>query len=242
MWKKTILILFFSFAAFAAQINLACASNVSYALPDLIKAFNEKHPGVKVNVILASSGKLSAQIKHGAPFDVFMSANMKYPEYLYKNGLAVTKPKVYAKGAIALFSVKIKNLSMKSLLNADRIAIANPKTAPYGRAAVEAMKNAGIYPKVKDKLVYAETVTAVIPYAINGADVGIVAKSSLFSPKMKKLGVYYYKDVNPKLYSPIKQGIVLLKGASKSAYEFYDFVLSKTAAEIFRKYGYMVDE
>jgi molybdate transport system substrate-binding protein len=242
MLKKVILFSLMSVFSFASTVYLACAANVSYALPSLIKAFNKEYPNIHIKTVLSSSGKLTAQIKHGAPFDVFMSANMKYPNFLYKNGLAITKPKVYAMGAIALFSTKIKNLSMKSLLKANEIAIANPKTAPYGRAALEAMKNAHIYNKVKSKLVYAETVTAVIPYTVNSADIGIVAKSSLYSPKIKNIGKFYAKDINPKLYKPIKQGIVILKGANKDAYKFYDFILSKKAAKIFKKYGYMVNE
>jgi molybdate transport system substrate-binding protein len=230
--------LFSAVFLFASQIYVAAAANTTYAMPEIIKSFNKTYPDISVKLILASSGKLTAQIKHGAPYDVFMSANMKYPNELFKSGFAETAPVVYAKGAIALFSVKnidLKNFK-KACLNAKLIAVANPKTAPYGRAAVEAFKNAGIYAAVKPKLVYAETVTAVIPYTVNEADMGVVAKSALFSPKMRKYK--NFSDVPDKLYKPINQGIILLNN-KKDAQKFYKFILSAKAKEIFKKYGYV---
>jgi len=223
---------------FASQIYVAAAANTTYAMPEIIKKFNKKYPNIKVNVILASSGKLTAQIMHGAEYDIFMSANMKYPKFLYKKGIAKTKPKIYAKGAIALFSVKNIKLDnfKKAMLNAKSIAIANPKTAPYGKAAINAMKNAGIYNKVANKLVYAETVSAVIPYTINSADIGVVAKSSLFSPKMKKYRNVV--DIPKSLYKPINQGIIMLNNKNETL-KFYNFVFSNEAKEIFKKYGYV---
>ncbi|AZV45886.1 molybdate ABC transporter substrate-binding protein [Nautilia sp. PV-1] len=235
---KLLLILISFIFSFASEIYVAAAANTTYAMPEIIKKFNQKYPDVKVNVILASSGKLTAQIMHGAEYDVFMAANMKYPEFLYKKGIAKSKPKIYAKGAIALFSVKNIKLDnfKKALLNAKSIAIANPKTAPYGRAAVEAMKNAGIYGNVKNRLIFAETVSAVIPYTVNSADIGIVAKSSLFSPKMKKYK--NFADVPKSLYKPINQGIIMLNN-KKGTVKFYNFIFSDDAKEVFKKYGYI---
>ncbi|GAB6074245.1 molybdate ABC transporter substrate-binding protein [Nautilia lithotrophica] len=236
---RFIIVLICSFiSVLASQIYVAAAANTTYAMPEIIKKFNKKYPNIKVNVILASSGKLTAQIMHGAEYDIFMSANMKYPEFLYKKGIAKSKPKIYAKGAIALFSVKNIRLDdfKKAMLNAKSIAIANPKTAPYGKAAIDAMKNAGIYNKVANRLVYAETVSAVIPYTINSADVGIVAKSSLFSPKMKKYR--NFADVPKSLYKPINQGIIMLNNKNETL-KFYNFIFSNEAKEIFKKYGYI---
>ena len=234
------LFLFFCVVIFsyASEVLVAAAANTTYAMPEIIKAFNKQYPNIKVKLILASSGKLTAQIIHKAPYDVFMSANMKYPNILYKKGIAKTKPVIYAKGAIALFSVKNINLHnfKNALLSAKLIAIANPKTAPYGRAALESFKNAGIYDKILDKLVYAETVTAVIPYTINEADVGVVAKSSLYSPKMSKYKNFV--EVPSNLYKPINQGIILLNN-NDDAKKFYNFILSSKAKEIFKKYGYV---
>ncbi len=222
----------------AGNIFLATSTNVSYALDELIKEFKKDNPNINIKTTLASSGKLTAQIMHGAPYDIFMSANMKYPDLLYKRGIAITKPKVYAKGAISFFSVKYENPDFDTLEKVRQIAIANPKFAPYGKAAIEAFKNRGIYDRIKNKLVYSETVTGVIPYTIHSADVGIVAKSSLFSPNIKKIGKFYSKDVNPKYYTPIKQGVVLLKH-NEDAKKFYDFLFTKKAKKIFKKYGYI---
>jgi len=236
--KRLLLLVCLAVLSSASTILVAAAANTTYAMPEIIRAFNSKYPDVNVKLVLASSGKLTAQIIHGAPYDIFMSANMKYPYFLYEKGFAKKEPKIYAKGAIALFSVK--NMDLKNfknaLLNSKLIAIANPKTAPYGRAAVEAFKNAGIYDKIASKLIYAESVTAVIPYTVNEADVGVVAKSSLFSPKMKKYK--NFADVPKNLYKPINQGIIPIS-EKKDAMRFYNFILSDTAKEIFKKYGYI---
>ena len=246
--KKIVLALILSISSlFAGEINLAVAANVSYAMDELKAEFAKTHPDTKVEVTLGSSGKLTAQIKNGAPYGLFMSANMKYPEALYKDGIATTKPVVYAQGALAYFSSKKQDFSqgIKLLDSQDirKIAVANPKTAPYGKAAVEAMKNGGVFDNVKTKFVYAESISQTVAYSISAADIGFIAKSSLYSPKM----VQYkedinFKDVDPSLYTPIKQGIVLLKfaDASKEYKDFYDFILSAKAKEIFKKYGYLV--
>ena len=133
--KKLILIMFLlSSSLLANSINLALAANVSYAIEKLILEFNKKHPNIKVQVTLGSSGKLTAQIKNGAPYDLFMSANMKYPINLYENKLSLTKPLIYARGSLAIFSHKDRNfveeISIVAKKSIEKIAIANPKTAP----------------------------------------------------------------------------------------------------------------
>ena len=110
MYKNLILILLFLVSSFsvlsANSIKIAVAANVSYAIDDLIKEFKKTNPNTDVKVTLGSSGKLTAQIKSGAPYDLFMSANMKYPDTLYKEKLAITKPIIYAQGSLALLSMK----------------------------------------------------------------------------------------------------------------------------------------
>lgn len=228
----------------AAEIKLAVAANVSYAIDDLIKEFNKSHPDTKVKVTLGSSGKLTAQISNGAPFDIFMSANMKYPETLYNNKKAITKPVVYALGSLALLSSKKQDLSKGINIlqdkNIKRIAIANPKTAPYGKAAFEAFKNAGIYEDIKDKFVYGESISQTVTYAVTATDIGVIAKSSLYSSRLAifKEGTNWI-EIDPKLYTPIQQGIVMLK-TSKDIESFYDFILSDKAKKIFVQYGYLL--
>lgn len=231
----------------AGTITVAAAANVSYAMEDLKKAFNRVHPDIKVKVTLGSSGKLTAQIKNGAPYQLFMAANMKYPEALYKEGIAITKPLVYARGSLAYLSRKKIDFSQGILVVVDpkikRVAVANPKTAPYGKAAVEALKKGGVYENAKRKFVYGESISQTVAYAITAADIGLIAKSSLFSPKMArfKKGIHW-ADVDPKLYTPINQGIVMLKkGMSESdVAAFYTFILSSQAKKIFKNYGYLV--
>ncbi|RXJ68681.1 molybdate ABC transporter substrate-binding protein [Halarcobacter ebronensis] len=233
--------------AFADKLNVAIAANVSYAIGELKAEFNKIYPDIEIHETLTSSGKLTAQIKNGAPFDIFMSANMKFPEALYADGLAVTKPVVYAQGSLAYLSSKqldySKGIDLVTGSDIKKIAIANPKTAPYGKAAVEAMTNGKVYDKVKANLVFAESISQTVTYALTATDVGFIAKSTLYSDKMKqyKKGVNW-EDVDPKLYTPINQGIVLLKKAENdpSAKAFYDFMLSEKAKKILIAYGYLV--
>lgn len=234
----------------AKDITIAVAANVSYAINDLIKEFNIENPKTKVNVILGSSGKLTAQIIHGAPYDLFMSANMKYPYSLYKNNFATSKPKVYTKGSLAYFSTKKLDFTktFKDLLddtNIKQIAIANPKTAPYGIASFEALKNAKVFEKIKSKFVYGESISQTISYSVSATDIGIVAKSSLYSDKMSQYKENInWKEIDSTLYTPIKQGIVILKNAKnkEEVKFFYDFIFSKEAKNIFTKYGYIINE
>ena len=232
---------------FAGMINVAVAANVTYAMDDLKKEFHKLYPNTKVRITLGSSGKLTTQIQHSAPYDIFLSANMKYPNFLYKNGLAITKPVVYAKGALILLSKKRLDFSKKINLlkdkNIHKIAIANPKTAPYGKAALEALKNSKVYESVKDKLIFAQSASQTLSYTMTAVDVGFVAKSSVYSPKMKKFkkGINW-QEVDKTLYNPINQGIVILKKGenSQEAKNFYKFMLSQKAKEILKRYGYLI--
>ena len=246
--KKIVLALtFLCSTIFAGTINIAVAANVSYAINELIAEFNKTNPDTKVQVTLGSSGKFTAQIESGAPFDVFMSADMKFPKSLFEKGLATTEPALYAQGSLAMLSSKqldfSKGINLVTDPNIAKIAVANPKTAPYGTAAVEAMKNANVLDKVESKFVYAESISQAVTYATTAADVGFIAKSSLYDEKMAQ-----YKEninwisVDPSLYTAIDQGIVVLKNTKEeaSAKAFYDFILGEKAKEIFIKFGYLV--
>lgn len=244
--KKFILaILFCTSSLFAGKINIAVAANVSYAINDLVKEFNKSNPDTKVRVTLGSSGKLTAQIKNGAPYELFMSANMKYPNTLYKDGFAITKPIVYAKGALAILSSKPRDFSkgLELLKNKKikRIAIANPKTAPYGIATQEALQNVKLYKELKPKFVYGESISQTVSYTITATNIGFIAKSSLKSSKMKRFkeGVNYI-DIPTNLYTPISQGMVLLKKSKEETKAFYDFMQSETAKQILKTYGYEI--
>ena len=245
MIRNILLFLLFSTYAFSGAIRIAVAANVSYAIEDLKDAFAKKHPDTKVQVILGSSGKLTAQIKNAAPYDLFMSANMKYPEALYADKMALTKPVVYAKGTLAYLSVKSYDLSKGIDIVKDtkikKIAVANPKTAPYGIAAKEALENAGLYDAVKNKFIFGESVSQTVSFTVTAADLGFIAKSSLYSKQMQQYKEgKHWREVDPKLYTPIEQGIVILKrGAGNAEVKaFYDFMLSDEAKNILLKFGY----
>ena len=248
MIKILLLAIFIFSSLHGGSIKIAVAANVSYAIEDLKKEFNLLHPDIKVNVILGSSGKLTAQIKHGAPYHLFMSADMKYPQSLYEDKLTRTKPLVYAQGTISFLSTKkfdfSKGLDVLNSKDISKIAIANPKTAPYGRATLQALKSNNIYESVKRKLIYGESISQTLSYTIQATDIGIVATSLLYSPRMKKYkeGVNWMR-VDSKLYTPIKQGIVILKNGTNSTEVevFYNFIFSENAKKIFRKYGYIVE-
>lgn len=245
MKLKLLLFLILSAFLYAGKITIAVSANVSYAIKDLQKEFNLIYPNTKVQIILGGTGKLVAQIKHKAPYDILMGANMMYPKSLYDDRFAITRPIVYAQGSLAYLSTKkidfSKGVTLLSSENIKKIAIANPKTAPYGEASVEALKNAKLYEKVKDKLVYGESISQTLTYAIRATDIGIIAKSALFSPKLShfKEGKNW-KELEAKLYTPIDQGIVLLKHGEKNAEAsaFYTFILSKKAKNIFEQFGY----
>ena len=246
---KSILVLCFIIVSstFAKPIKLAVAANVSYAIQDLKSAFLYEYPKEKINITISSSGKLTAQIQHGAPYDIFLSANMKYPQALFEQNLTLQKPIIYGKGTLALLSVKNRDFSQKINILTEqeikRIAIANPKLAPYGDAAIQALKKENIFNRVKKKFVYGESIGQTLSFTLQAADIGVVATSLLKSEKMKM-----YKEnknwiqIDTSLYTPISQGMVLLKKSSKNAKLFFDFLQTKKAKEILKQYGYEVND
>ena len=244
---KLLLFFLLTIFSFAGTIKVAVAANVSYAIEALIKDFNKLNPNTNIEVNIGSSGKLTAQLMQNAPYDIFMSADMGYPEALYSKGLAVSKPKVYANGSLALFT-KHNSIDLSKGLNVilddsiKRVAVANPKTAPYGVATKEALENAKLYDKVKPKFIYGQSIGQTLTYTLTATDIGFVAKSTLLS---KKLSQYRkgknWIDVPLNLYTPTKQGIILIKRAKDNAEAkaFYNYLLSNRAKEIFKKYGYI---
>ena len=154
--KKLIFALFFALGLNAGELNVAAAANVTYPIEDIKAEFAKLHPDIKLNVSLGASGNFAAQIRNGAPFDVFLAANMKYADDLFKEGFAVEAAKIYANGKLALFSARDFDLSKGlEILKDDKvktIAIANPKTAPYGVASIQAFEKTGILNDIKPKI------------------------------------------------------------------------------------------
>ncbi|MDR1975357.1 MAG: molybdate ABC transporter substrate-binding protein [Campylobacteraceae bacterium] len=232
--------------SFAGEVKVAVAANVQSAFSDLVKVFNESNPSITIVPTFGASGAFTTQIKNGAPFDIFVAADVGFPQELVKAGLSANEPKVYAQGAVALFG-KSADLSkgLKVVLDpsVEKIAIANPKTAPYGRASEEALKNAGYLGRSQDKFVYGKSIGDALSLAIADANLGFVAKSAFYSPEMAeyKEGVHWI-SVDPKLYTPIEQAAIILKDAAnnKEAKAFYDFLFTKKAKDVFVGYGYNV--
>lgn len=241
-----LLILFLPAAVSAQEITVAAAANVQYPLEEF-KAEFEKNTNIKIQTVIGSSGKLTAQIENGAPFDIFIAADMEYPRTLHKEGLTHQPPGIYAYGALVLWTFKDLDLSKGMDVLADpsvkKVALANPKTAPYGRQAVNAMKHYKLYKETQSKLVYGESISQVNQFvATQAVDVGFTAKSAVLAPGLKEKGRWV--EVDPGSYDPIAQGVVILKHAEgnnlKEARAFYDFLFSPPAREIFKKYGYVL--
>lgn len=239
--KKFIIFLIFANLCFANTIYVAVAANVSYAFDELKTKFNEIYPNIQVLPTFSGSGTLTSQIKNQAPFSVFISADTYYPDLLYKDNLTSQKTKIYAKGSLVLVSFSKKNINIFNLTNKDitKIAVANPKLAPYGKATMQVLQNLNLLKDVEKKIVFANNISQTLAYSKSAADAGFVAKSSIFSPNLKNQN-FSYADINSSLYEDINQGIVLIKKYQndKSAKAFYDFILSKEAKKIFKKYGY----
>ena len=226
------------------KLTIATASNMQFAITELVQAFTEQS-GIECETIISSSGKLTAQIMEGAPFDIIVSADMKYPEELFKNGFTTSKPKIYAYGTLVLWSMENDvEVSISSLTKNDikHIAIANPKTAPYGLASIEVLKHYNIIDSLQHKLVYGENISQTNQFITSkAAEIGFTSKSVVIANKTKGKWV----EINSNIYTPILQGIAVIKNNnnnSKEAKQFYDFMFSSKGKEILDKFGYSVPE
>jgi molybdate transport system substrate-binding protein len=229
-----------------AQITVACAANVQFAMEEITTAF-EKATGIRVKPVYGASGKLATQIKNGAPFDVFVSADMSYPESLFVWKFAVGRPVVYAYGKLVLWSAKgfEPDPSLKILKDPtiNKIVLPDPKTAPYGKEAVKALKRAGLYNVMQSKLVFGENISQAAMYIQLGhADIGFNAKSMVSAGPMK--GVGKWVDVDCALYNPIAQGAVKLRyGVDNNpelSKKFYAFLFGRESRTLFLNYGYIL--
>jgi len=223
-------------------IQIAVASNFSVVMDEISKRF-EQETGCDVRLIPGSTGKHYAQIKQGAPIDIFFSADVKRPEILEIEGIGLSDTRfTYAIGKIILWSPKNNYVDPKgNILHNDsiyRIAIANPNLAPYGRAAKETLENSDLWLKLKSKIVRGENIGQAFHFVNSGnADLGFVSASQIKHPRFSGKGSYW--EVPSNLYSPIFQDAVLLK-ESKSGREFIKFVKSHKSKNIIQRFGYEV--
>jgi len=228
------------------KLNIAVSSNMQFAMREISKSFTNE-TGIHCDLIISSSGKLTAQIKEGAPFDVFVSADFKYPTELFNNGFTTQEPKIYAFGKLVLLSM-IKgiepSLEMLKTSSIKHIAMPNPKMAPYGIAAFEVLKKNNLYEILKDKFVYGESVSQTNQFILSeSAEIGFTAKSVVLSTAMKGKGSWI--ELNETDYTPIKQGVVIINHQNKKqqdADKFYSFLFSNKGKEIIQKFGYAVSQ
>ncbi len=232
--------------AHAETIRVAVAANVQYVFDDLRRAFKAES-GHELQPIFNSSGKLAAQILLGAPFDVFLSADMVLPERLYAEGKAVTQPRVYAQGLLVLWTTKDLDLThwQQLLISASiqRIALANPRLAPYGEQSMKLLHTLGVDESLKAKLVFGESIAQTNQYIHSGvADLGFTAKSVVISVEMAGQGRWI--SLPQEAYTPIAQGAVLLAYGQQhhrlAAQAFYQFMFGTKARAILTQAGYAV--
>lgn len=230
-----------SSSALAETVNIAVASNFASATRALIQAY----PNVaedRLNVIPGSTGKLYAQIKNGAPFDLFFAADSKRPELLLSEGFVNDgKSHIYALGKLVLWSPSHNgHVSIETLLAGDfqHLAMANPRLAPYGDAARQALTALGYWDKLQDRLVIGESIGQAFQYVDSGnAELGLLALSQFSGSNREYRGSIVRIPDN--IYAPITQQVVVLTDNS-GARGFLQFVASDSASDILRTYGYAV--
>lgn len=230
--------------AHAAEVSVAVAANFTDATRDIVPLF-EKATGHKVKVSFGSTGKLYSQIEHGAPFDVFLAADSKRPKKAEKEGLAVEGGRfTYAMGKLALWSTKTnafdkpESYLKKAAFN--RVAIANPKTAPYGLAAKQVMEKIGIWKDIQSRVVRGDSIAQTFQFVATGnAEVGFVAMSQVRAWEKSKGTLW---EIPQDYYAPIEQQAVLLKKGSDNpaAKAFLDFLKGEAAQGVITGYGYGV--
>jgi molybdate transport system substrate-binding protein len=226
-------------------LRVSAAADLQFAMPELVTEFERKNIAV-LQVSYGSSGNFFTQIQNGAPFDLFFSADSEYVKKLDATGLSEPGTSgVYAIGRLVVWTradalVDVRRDGWKALLDArvEKIAVANPAHAPYGKAAEAALRSAGIYDQVKSKLVFGENISQTAQFVQSGnAQLGLVALSLAVSPAMK--GGHHW-EVPGDAYPPIEQSAVVLRSSRNpaAARAFLDFVRSEPGREILRKYGF----
>jgi molybdate transport system substrate-binding protein len=234
----------------AEEITVAAASDLNFALKEAASQF-ERQTGTRAKITLGSSGNLFSQIQNGAPFDAYFSADVSYPQRLEESGQAVPGSLYrYAVGRLVVWMPNRAGLpslrrGLQVLLEPAirKIAIANPKHAPYGRAAVEAMRHAGVYEAVKGKLVLGENISQAAQFVESGAaDTGLIALSLAMVPAMQQAGHYW--EIPQEAYPPIEQGAVALKNGRnrEGARAFLSFLQQREGREILRRYGFVIPD
>lgn len=235
----------------AAELNVAAAADLKFALDELVTEFHAGQPGTQVDVTYGSSGNFYAQLQNQAPFDLYFSADIEYPRRLAAAGLALDGSVfAYAVGRIVVWTphaspLDVERLGIQSLFSpvVKKIAVANPRHAPYGAAAVAAMKSLNVYERAEPKLVYGENIAQTMQFVQSGAaDIGIVALSLALAPLLHGTGRYW--EIPLDAYPEMQQGGIILSGTkeAQAARAFRDFVLHEHGREVLKRYGFFLPE
>jgi molybdate transport system substrate-binding protein len=237
----------------AAQgaVRVAAAADLKFAMDEIVEAFRREHPAIDVQVVYGSSGNFYAQLSNRAPFDIFFSADVDYPRRLIREGAAFADSEfLYGIGRLVVWvprasPIDVEKLGMQALLSPSvrRIAIANPRHAPYGRAAEAAMKSLGVYDRVRSRLVFGDSVMQTAQFVESGgAEVGIISQSLALAPRLRDKGRLW--EVPIEAYPRREQGGVILSWVQdRSAAEaLRDFVLDDGGKAILRRHGFRLGE
>ena len=233
----------------AGELTVAAAADLKFAMEELVAEFHTNQPGTTVKVTYGSSGNFFAQIQNRAPFDLYFSADIEYPRKLAEAGHALdANVFIYGVGRIVVWAPKssplrVEQLGIQSLMapSVKKIAIANPQHAPYGRAALAAMKSLGVYEQVESRLVYGENIAQTSQFIQSGAaDAGIIALSLALAPQMRTAGRYW--EVPMDAYPKMEQGGMIVKWTKQpdAARVFRDFVVGQHGREVLKRYGFFL--
>lgn len=242
--KRILLLIIWVIAigAKAQTVKVAAAADLRYVMEEVVKDFKKTNSEANIEVIYGSSGNAFTQISNGAPFDMYFSADIMYPQKLKEAGLTLSDPKRYAIGRIVLWSASLdvsKGLSVLAEKPNIKIATANPEHAPYGQRSVESLKYYKLYEKVQKQLIFGENISQAAQFCLSGnADAGLIALSLVLSPSMSNQGKYFLID--KKSHRPLEQAYVILNHAkgNKDVFAFAEYISSPAARLIFEKYGF----
>ena len=229
--------------ATADTLTIAAASDLKFAMTEIVSNFKAIHPVDRIEVIYGSSGQMCTQILQGAPYDLFFSADKVYPQQLIAEGAAQAPLHPYAVGRIVLWSATVdaSRLKLSDLAGIafKRVAIANPKHAPYGQKAEQALRSTGVWSQVEPKLVFGENIAQTAQFvATRNADVGVIALSLALSPEFAAKGKYAL--IPDSLHGPLDQAFAVTRRArsNKLAQLFATFMEQSAARRVMLKYGF----
>lgn len=241
----TVLLLALSPLSRAEKITVAAASDLKFAMEEVVDAFRRAHPGAQVNVVYGSSGKFFTQIANGAPFDLYFSADVSYARELEAKGLTTGSVRPYGLGRIVLWSrnASLAATPLEKLPGAGirKFAIANPQHAPYGMRAREALQQSGAWNALQPKLVFGENIAHTAQFIDSGAaDAGIVALALVLGPAMKDKGAWTL--IPAEWHAPLEQGFVVTRRARDNALAktFADHMETGPARAVLRRYGFVL--